>query len=63
MVTSGFRILPQDKHVNRQEPIIVVIINEHGTSYSKKEPNKAVAGQATPLLAQATENRGRKTSL
>ena len=32
VVTSGNRVLPQDKHVDRQDLIIKVIINDHGNS-------------------------------
>ena len=37
VVTSGYRVLPQNKHVDRQELIIKLIINNHGNSYSNNK--------------------------
>ena len=45
VVTSGYRVLPQNKHVDRLDLIIKVIINDHGNSYFKNKPDMDVAGQ------------------
>ena len=39
VVTSRYRVLPQDKHVDRQELIIRVIINKHEKGYFKMRTN------------------------
>ena len=61
VVTSGYRVLPQDKHVAGQELIIKIIINDPPVnSYSKNKPDMDVAGLAMPhwhklLKAEALE--------
>ena len=58
VVSSGNRVLPQNKHVDRQELIIKLIINNHGNSYSNNKTDMDVARQAMPLVAQAIDSRG-----
>ena len=45
VVTNEYRVLPQDKHVDRQELIIEVIMKDRRNSYSKNKPDMDVASK------------------
>ena len=47
VVTCGYRVLAQDKVVDRQELITKEIINDHRKSYSKNKPDMDLGDKCT----------------